>query len=78
MNKNAIRFVKSKLARFISVCDLTGITPSEDEIDEFLSSASAMYREVFIKFCFHYWERRHEKYIINKAIAELQLHNAIN
>jgi adenosylmethionine-8-amino-7-oxononanoate aminotransferase len=58
--------------------DLAGVTPSEGEIDDFLSSTGAMYREVFIKFCFHYWERRHEKYIINKAIAELQLYNVIN
>ncbi|GAB4160799.1 MAG: hypothetical protein Tsb0033_17220 [Winogradskyella sp.] len=78
MRNDIIKNFKAKLVGFIYLCDEANITPNEKEIDEYLSPALKKYREVFIKFCFHYWERRHEKYIINKAIAELQLHNAIS
>jgi len=77
MKKDLIKKFKAKLSGFIFICDEANIVPSEKEIDEYLSPSLKSYREVFIKFCFHYWERRHEPRIINKAISELQLNNAL-
>lgn len=76
MKKETVRILKSKLTRFISAMDLAKITPAESEIDNYLGSQNN-YRDVFIKFCFHYWERRHERYIVNKALSDLKINQAI-
>ena len=58
---------------FIHKCDSSKITPDESHIDWFLSNIDRMeYKDNFIKFCFYYWERRHDEKFITKILEHIE------
>lgn len=66
------------LLEFIGLCDRNKITPSEEEIDFFLTTVDNQknikayrFREGFIYYCFYYWEHRTTK--INILDAQIQM-----
>lgn len=67
------------LKEFIELCNENKIAPSEKEIDIFLKIASkhkhvvnpAKHRDLFIYYCFYFWEQRTDK--INILVSQLEM-----
>jgi len=57
------------LLDFIGKCNSVNLTPCEKHIDAYLMYVDRMdLRNDFIKFCFYSWEKRNDKYFIDRLI----------